>query len=173
MNGSSKTHDSDTIVPEALQNGKAKGPGRPRLGVVAREITLLPRHWEWLASQPGGASVTLRRLVEAARAESAQADAIRQAREATYRFMTAMAGNEPGFEEASRALFAGNSAAFTRHTEAWPDDVRDHARRLVGPTFAMVAEVPDSAHPSGEDTGAARAKAVPSAARTATKPPTA
>src|SRR4051794_18274604 len=25
-----------------------RGPGRPKLGVVAREVTLLPRHWQWL-----------------------------------------------------------------------------------------------------------------------------
>lgn len=84
------------------------GPGRPRLGVVAREVTLLPRHWEWLATQRGGASVTLRNLVESALRASAGADRERKARESAYRFMHAMAGDEPGFEEASRALFAGS-----------------------------------------------------------------
>ena len=51
----------------AVETAVPRGPGRPKLGVIAREITLLPRHWEWLASQPGGASVALRKLVEAAR----------------------------------------------------------------------------------------------------------
>ena len=44
-----------------------RSPGRPKLGVVAREITLLPRHWEWLARQSGGASVAIRKLVDEAR----------------------------------------------------------------------------------------------------------
>ena len=107
-------------------------PGRPRLGVIGREVTLLPRHWEWLASQPGGASVTLRKLVEDARRTSGEDDRRRVAREATYRFMAVMAGNEPGFEEASRALFAGDPERFDAATEGWPPDVRDHARRLAG-----------------------------------------
>src|SRR5438128_12353813 len=83
-----------------------RGPGRPKLGVVAREITLLPRHWEWLARQPGGASVALRKLVDEARHANAEQDRVRLAREATYRFMSAMAGNLPGFEAATRPLFA-------------------------------------------------------------------
>jgi hypothetical protein len=89
-----------------------RGPGRPRLGVVAREVTLLPRHWEWLNSQPGGASVALRKLVEEARKANATKDRLRLAQESAYRFMSAMAGNEAGFEEASRALFAGSSERF-------------------------------------------------------------
>jgi hypothetical protein len=112
-----------------------RGPGRPRLGVVAREVTLLPRHWEWLASQPGGASVALRKLVDDARRASEPADRARRAREAAYRFMSAMAGNEPGFEEATRALFNDDRAGFARHTESWPADVRDHARRLADRTI--------------------------------------
>ncbi|MBZ5583855.1 MAG: DUF2239 family protein [Acidobacteriia bacterium] len=105
-------------------------PGRPKLGVVAREVTLLPRHWEWLNSQPGGASVALRKLVEHARRENRETDRIRQAREAAYRFMSAMAGNEPGFEEAARALFAGDRPRFEEMVKGWPPDVRDHATRL-------------------------------------------
>jgi hypothetical protein len=114
-----------------------RGPGRPRLGVVAREVTLLPRHWDWLAAQPGGASVALRKLVEAARA--AGTDRARQAREAADRFMGAMAGNEPGYEEASRALYAGDGARFAVLTESWPADVRDHARRLAADGIAAAA----------------------------------
>jgi uncharacterized protein len=109
--------------------------GRPKLGVVAREVTLLPRHWDWLATQPGGASVALRKLVEQARRTNQDADRRRQAIEATYRFITAMAGNEPGFEEANRALFAANSEKFRETTELWPIDVREHARRLAATGF--------------------------------------
>lgn len=112
-----------------------RGPGRPRLGVVAREITLLPRHWEWLATQPGGASVVLRRLVEEARRSSSGKDRIRRSQASAYRFMSAMAGNEPGFEEATRALFAGRLDRFNELVENWPPDVRDHARRLATGAF--------------------------------------
>ncbi len=109
--------------------------GRPKLGVVAHEVTLLPRHWDWLTSQPGGASVALRKLVEAARRQNEPKDQVRQAQEATYRFMSAMAGNEPGFEEAARALFGGGRDRFERETEAWPADVRDHTRKLAAGVF--------------------------------------
>jgi hypothetical protein len=111
-------------------------PGRPRLGVVAREVTLLPRHWEWLASQPGGASAALRRLVDEARRTHAGRDRVRRAQEAAYRFMSAMAGDEPGFEEATRALFAGNRVVFDALVEPWPPDVRDHARKLAAPALS-------------------------------------
>jgi uncharacterized protein len=113
-----------------------RSPGRPKLGVVAREVTLLPRHWEWLASQPGSASVTLRKLVEQARKESAGADRRRAAQDSAYRFMTAMAGNEPGFEEATRALYAGDELRFAELTERWPSDVRDHTRSLAAAAFS-------------------------------------
>ena len=108
-----------------------RGPGRPKLGVVAREITLLPRHWDWLNTQPGGASVALRKLVEQARHASEGKDRIRQSQEAAYRFMVTMAGDRPGFEEATRALFAGDADRFDREIASWPVDVRDHARRLA------------------------------------------
>lgn len=113
-----------------------RGPGRPRLGVVAREVTLLPRHWEWLSQQPGGASVALRKLVEAARKHNVDADQRRQIREAAYRAMSVLAGNEPGFEEAIRALFAGDRARFGTHTRKWPKEVRAYAERMAGPSFA-------------------------------------
>jgi len=113
-----------------------RGPGRPRLGVVAREVTLLPRHWEWLNRQPGGASVALRKLVEEARRVNGAKDRVRQAQECAYRFLSAMAGNEPGFEEALRALFAGNRARFGEWVDGWPVDVRDHAKKLAEGAFA-------------------------------------
>lgn len=111
---------------EPDRDAEPRRRGRPRLGVVAREVTLLPRHWEWLAAQPGGASVALRRLVEEARRSGAGADRRRRARDAAYRFMSAMAGDLPGFEEASRALFAGDAQRFGARVAAWPPDVRDH-----------------------------------------------
>ena len=108
-----------------------RGPGRPKLGVTAREITLLPRHWDWLASQPGGASVHLRKLVEAALREAEGPDRIRQSREAAYRFMTAMAGDQPGYEDAVRALFAGDAAGLEAAMKGWPQDVRAQAMGWV------------------------------------------
>lgn len=105
--------------------------GRPKLGVVAREVTLLPRHWEWLESQPGGASVTLRKLVEDARRANGERDKTRARQERAYHFMSAMAGDMPGFEEATRALFANDHAKFGQLIAAWPDDVRDYAMQLA------------------------------------------
>jgi hypothetical protein len=118
--------------PPALPRGR----GRPRLGVVAREVTLLPRHWEWLAAQPGGASAALRRLVEAARRTGGAKDRVRLGQEAAYRFMAAMAGDLPGFEEATRALFAKDRLRFARHVASWPDDVSAYATKLAEPAWA-------------------------------------
>ncbi len=112
-----------------------RGPGRPKLGVVAREVTLLPRHWEWLSDQTGGASVTLRKLVDEARRANEGKDRVRKAREAAYRFLSTMGGNLPGFEEANRALFAGDAARFDQEVESWPADVREHAKRLARASF--------------------------------------
>ena len=120
-------------APPATESeiAEARRPGRPRLGVVAREVTLLPRHWEWLGSQPGGASVALRKLVEHARLAGQGSDRKRRAQESCYRFLSAMAGNEVNFEEVTRALFAGRRARFDELTASWPKDVRDNARRLA------------------------------------------
>jgi hypothetical protein len=115
-----------------LEQATASKParGRPKLGVIAREVTLLPRHWEWLAGQPGGASAALRRLVDQARRDTGDADAIRRAQEATYRVMTALAGDLPGYEEATRALFGGDQTRFADLTALWPTDVGDYVRSL-------------------------------------------
>lgn len=121
----------ETIACEPQQ----RRPGRPRLGVVSREVTLLPRHWEWLGRQPGGASVALRKLVEAARRATAETDRIRHCQDSAYRFMTAMAGDRPGYEDAVRALYANDQAHFDELTDAWPTDIREHARRLAAPAF--------------------------------------
>jgi hypothetical protein len=109
--------------------------GRPRLGVTSREVTLLPRHWDWLAEQQGGASGTLRRLVDAAIKDRKGADQVRRATEAAYRFMSALAGDLQEFEEASRALFAGDKVGFEARTSEWPDDVRAELGRFVELAF--------------------------------------
>jgi uncharacterized protein len=108
-----------------------RGRGRPRLGVVAREVTLLPRHWEWLAAQPGGASAVLRRLVDEARRSGGAQRQRRAAQEAAYRFMLAIAGDLAGYEEATRALFADDRPRVERWIADWPEDVRAHALRLA------------------------------------------
>jgi hypothetical protein len=115
-------------TPPAEPNGR----GRPKLGVVGREVTLLPRQWEWLAAQPGGASVTLRKLVEGARRSGESKNKMRQAQGAAYAFMTTMAGNLPGYEEATRALFANDRAKFEVQIADWPADIRAYALRLAG-----------------------------------------
>lgn len=116
--------------PEAAPS-EPRGRGRPKLGVVAREVTLLPRHWEWLNAQPGGASVALRKLVDQARRAHGDADRQRAARDAAYHFMSAMAGDFANFEEASRALFADDRRRFTGLIAAWPADIRDHVVKLA------------------------------------------
>jgi uncharacterized protein len=115
----------------APEHEPPRGPGRPKLGVVAREVTLLPRHWEWLAAQPGGASATLRRLVEEARRHNHDRDHARVAGEAVDRFMLAMTGDLPGYEEATRAFWRGERERFIALTAAWPVDVCEHLRRLA------------------------------------------
>lgn len=127
------------VAAEDAAVAAPRGPGRPKLGVVAREVTLLPRHWEWLAQQSGGASVALRRLVDEARRANKDKDRIRQAREAAYRFIAAMGENKPHYEEVARALFAGDAERFQAWTAAWPADVRDHARRLAATAFEQPA----------------------------------
>jgi uncharacterized protein len=105
--------------------------GRPKLGVVGREVTLLPRHWDWLAEQPGGASVAIRKLIDAERKSNSFNDLSRKIQATTYRFINTVAGDFPHFEEVCRALFAGDREKFATLTEAWPADVRDHARWLI------------------------------------------
>jgi hypothetical protein len=123
----------------------SRRPGRPRLGVIGREVTLLPRHWDWLNRQPGGASVALRKLVEEARRANREKDRVREAREAAYRFMSAMAGNEHGFEEAARALFAGRPKRFQEMSRLWPRDIREHARTLASAAFGNGGPPPEPA----------------------------
>lgn len=122
---------SQPSAAQAVASPLPRGPGRPKLGVVAREVTLLPAHWEWLAAQPGGASWALRRLVEDARRVGADSERRRIAQEAAYCFMQVIARSQPGFDAAARALFAGDITGFEEHTGHWPDDVREHAALLA------------------------------------------
>jgi uncharacterized protein len=117
-------------------SGLGTGPGRPKLGVISREVSLLPRHWEWLANQSGGASATLRKLVEEARKKISSGSDVKRAQERTYKFMSVVAGNLPGFEEALRALYRKEKKSFMAQVHTWPRDVRDHAVELAKPAFA-------------------------------------
>jgi len=126
---------TDAPAAEDTAQPAPRGPGRPKLGVVAREITLLPRHWEWLAQQSGGASVAIRKLVEQARRTSEDRDRVRQAQEAAYRFMSVMAGNRPLYEDAIRALFADDPIGFKKLIAGWPTGVREHAAALAERAF--------------------------------------
>lgn len=125
------SHEQPATEALALEPATPRGRGRPRLGVVPREITLLPRHWEWLDTQPGGASVALRKLVEEARRQSSEKDQVRRALERAYQFMVTLAGDLPGFEEASRSLFANDALKLHEQLSAWPRDVSDYVMRLA------------------------------------------
>lgn len=113
-------------------------PGRPKLGVVSREISLLPRHWSWLEKQPSGASAALRRLVDEARNHDIEKQKASLARDAASRFMSAMAGNLPDYEEALRAMYAGNKEDFEARIQGWPADIRSHVERMT--RYAFVEE---------------------------------
>ena len=121
----------EEVLQRAAPEKPRTGPGRPKLGVISREVSLLPRHWDWLESQPQGISGALRRLVDDARRREPGKAAARAVREATSHFMSAMAGNLPGFEEASRALFARDQELFEELIRAWPEDIRGHLTRLA------------------------------------------
>jgi hypothetical protein len=120
----------DEMLARVLPAPARTGPGRPKLGVVCREISLLPRHWEWLEEQPNGASAALRRLVDQARSQ--QQGSARLVLDAAARFMSAMAGNLPGYEEATRALYARDRARLESLIADWPRDIGDHVLRLIG-----------------------------------------
>ncbi|SMB84503.1 DUF2239 family protein [Deinococcus hopiensis] len=127
--------DLQDVLARAQPEAKPPGRGRPKLGVVSREVTLLPRHWEWLEAQQGGASAVLRRLVDEARKQDPSAERVRAAQGAADRFMAVLAGNLAGYQEASRALYARDASAFKHHTQGWPEDVREHALSLAAPAF--------------------------------------
>ena len=129
---------ADRLSPREAE--APRGRGRPKLGVVPREVTLLPRHWAWLAEQPGGASAALRRLVDEARRDDGGRTERRSAQEAAYRFMAAMGGDLPGFEEAIRALYADDKVRFHAEIADWPPDVRDYAIALAERTEAPTGD---------------------------------
>jgi hypothetical protein len=115
----------------SAKDSRKRSPGRPKLGVIAREVTLLPGHWDWLDAQAGGASAALRRLVHEAKKGNAVSDRARQSQEAVYKFMTVMAGDLPGFEEALRAFYRKNQARLNDLIKPWPKDIRCHVKKLV------------------------------------------
>jgi hypothetical protein len=137
------------VLARALPPEGAPRPGRPRLGVVGREVSLLPRHWEWLEQQPNGISAALRRLVDEARKREPGRQRARAVRDAASRFMTAMAGDLPGFEEATRALFAGDERGVERLVRGWPADVRRYTLQRVREAARL--ERGDDGAPAGGD----------------------
>ena len=128
-------------VLQRIPRAPGRTAGRPKLGVIPREVTLLPRHWEWLAKQPGGASVALRKLVEHASRDAREADTMREARDAAYLFMHELMGDAAGFEEASRALFAADGERFRGLVAEWPEGVCTHLLELAGPALSAGATV--------------------------------
>ena len=129
----------DDVLERERASSTRNRPGRPKLGVVGREVSLLPRHWEWLEEQPNGISAAIRRLVDEARKREPGAQRARRLRDAISRFLWAMAGDFPNFEEAARALHAGDDARVAELTRDWPADVRAHVLRMVERATAMAA----------------------------------
>lgn len=123
----------EDVLARYLPPRPKKGPGRPRLGVVSREVSLLPRHWEWLERQPQKASGTLRRLVETARKNESGESLVRERLAAVDRFLWAIAGNLEGFEEVGRALYARKWSVLDKLIRQWPPDIRDHVKMMVEP----------------------------------------
>ncbi|UBV41917.1 DUF2239 family protein [Deinococcus taeanensis] len=126
----------DEVLARHAPEPQRSGPGRPKLGVVSREVSLLPRHWAWLERQRSGASATLRRLIDEARRADPDGERRAQAQAATDRFLSTVGGDLPGFEDATRALYAGDRARFEVHLAGWPADVRAHALYLAAPALA-------------------------------------
>lgn len=131
------------VLTRALPPPPRSGPGRPKLGVVSREVSLLPRHWEWLEAEPQGISASLRRLVEEARKHNPAEQRARKGQEALNRFMTAIAGNRPNYEEATRALFASEHARLEELIADWPEDIRAHLLRVLEDSLLPNADVDD------------------------------
>jgi hypothetical protein len=144
MTGKQVDFDFSGSLDDVLERGRARTvrvrPGRPKLGVVGREVSLLPRHWEWLEDQPNGISAAIRRLVDEARKREPGAQRARRLRDGIARFMWSMGGDLPNFEEATRALYGEADSPLESLIAAWPDDVRDHVLRLV----AEVARLEES-----------------------------
>jgi len=123
------------VLSRAIPSAGRTGPGRPKLGVLSREVSLLPSHWEWLEMQPNGASAALRRLVDMASKREPAAQRARRAKESTGRFLSAIAGNLPNYEEANRALYQANRPRFQALTASWPADIRHQAALMAREAF--------------------------------------
>jgi len=121
----------EEVMARTLPPPARAGRGRPKLGVVSREVSLLPRHWEWLETQPQGISATLRRVVDDARKQNPAEERARKGREALDRFMTATARSRPNYEEARNALFASDQQRFEELIADWPEDIRAHLLRVL------------------------------------------
>jgi len=130
----------DDVMARVVPKQEPLGRGRPKLGVVSREISLLPRHWEWLDEQPHGNSAAIRRLIDEARKREPDRAHIRKAQAAASKAMTTLAGNLPNFEEASRSLFARDEKSWRKLVKSWPGDVRKYLARLLDGTWQDVAE---------------------------------
>jgi hypothetical protein len=127
----------EVYVSKEEQSQGSLGPGRPKLGVTSREVSLLPRHWEWLATQSGGASATLRKLVDEAKKKTLAKVSLKQAQERVYRFMSVIAGDSAGYEEALRALYKRDQKGFLLHIRDWPRDIKSHVVELAKPVFEV------------------------------------
>lgn len=114
-----------------IETEKIRGPGRPKLGVVSKEITLLPKHWDWLNLQANGASGSIRKLIDEAMKRNVAKDELKRSQNSVYKFMTIMAGNYPLYEEALRAFYANDNAKFKYIITNWPKDVRDHLLKMT------------------------------------------
>lgn len=126
----------ETKEEQKAETTNAPKSGRPKLGVTAKEVTLLPRHWEWLAAQRGGASATLRRLVELAAKDSISIETRKSAQNATYRFLQNIAGDFENYEEVLRAIFADDFEKMRKLMQNWPQDIQNYAQKL----FALSTE---------------------------------
>ena len=127
------------VLARAMPAPERIGPGRPKLGVVSREISLLPRHWEWLEAQQQGISAGLRRLVDEASKRNPREQRAKKGREALSKFMTTMAGNLANYEEANQALFASQNARFEELIAGWPEDIRAHLLRVLEESLTPAA----------------------------------
>ena len=139
--------DLDLSGDEALLERKANHyPIRSQAPVpdskdpITGEITLLPRHWQWLAEQGGNASATLRRLIDEARRDPKQKadNECRRRQQLTYRFCQALCGDFQGYEDALRALYAADKDSFKTHISTWPADFALRAEALAEPIWATV-----------------------------------
>lgn len=118
--------------PQELQANT--GAGRPKLGVMPREISLLPNHWEWLLNQDGGSSAVIRNLIDE-KMKSRSKDKVKSAQETTYKFLSAIAGDLPNFEEAIRFLYRKDKKKFSELISSWPKDIIKYSMMLASDVF--------------------------------------